>query len=156
MPVSPICHSKTQAVFNPNKLSFNDGIERIQKALSEASETRADEIVTSRDAGADKLIDLLKVDNIPDGFTKYQLPVFMKDIPGVQFFLSYGAPGIEVGHHSHDEGDGFRFIASGSIVYDGKELTAGDWMFIPKGKQYSFKVGRQGVGLCYCYSCCCA
>lgn len=59
-------------------------------------------------------------------------------------------------NHSHDEGDGFRFIVSGSILFDGRELHAGDWMFIPKGKTYSFKVGRSGVGICYCYACCCA
>jgi hypothetical protein len=58
--------------------------------------------------------------------------------------------------HSHDEGDGIRIIMSGSIIYDGHELSGGDWMFIPKGVAYDFKVGPMGAALCYCYCCCCA
>ena len=143
-------------MFTPNKLTFKQGIDRIKHALGQVKEFSVGEIVTSRDPGADKLLDLLKVDNIPGGFTKYQLPVYMLNGPGVQFFFSFGTPGTDVSEHSHDEGDGLRVITSGSIVWKGKHLTAGDWMFIPKGKPYAFKVGRQGVGMFYCYECCCA
>jgi hypothetical protein len=34
---------------------------------------------------------------------------------------------------------------SDSIIFDGRELTAGDWMHIPKGVRYSFKVGPKGA-----------
>ena len=52
-------------------------------------------------------------------------------------------PGTEVPEHSHDEGDGFRYIVSGSIIYNGQELlAAGDWMFIPKGKKIRYHGGR--------------
>jgi quercetin dioxygenase-like cupin family protein len=93
---------------------------------------------------------------IPQNKIDALLPVFMENIPGAQFFLSFGSPGSKVAEHSHEEGDGFRFITSGSILFDGKELKGGDWMFIPQGKPYSFEVGPQGVGICYCYACCCA
>lgn len=143
-------------MFKPNQLTFAEGIERIKAALEKTGASEKSRIITSRDAESGLLIDTLKVDNVPEGFVKYQLPVFMDNIPGVQFFMSIGAPGIKVGEHSHDEGDGMRFIASGSIIYEGTELTAGDWMFIPKGQRYSFDVGRQGAGMFYCYACCCA
>jgi hypothetical protein len=144
--------------FNPNKLTFAQGIERIKKAVQTEAKfaARSGKIVTSRDEGADKLMDVLRVTNIPGGFTKYQLPIFIEGGPGTQFFLSIGAPNTEVAKHSHDEGDGLRFIVSGSIIYNGKELTSGDWMFIPKGEPYSMKVGKAGVTVFYCYSCCCA
>jgi hypothetical protein len=58
--------------------------------------------------------------------------------------------------HSHNEGDGVRFIASGSIKYNGQELTTGDWMYIRAGSEYEFEVGRYGAVMCYCYCCCCA
>jgi hypothetical protein len=142
--------------FNPNRLTFAQGLERINKAVQADAKFARGKIVTSRDEGMDKLMDALRVTNIPGGFTKYQLPVFFEGGPGAQFFISVGAPNTEVSKHSHDEGDGIRFIMSGSIIYDGKELTGGDWMFIPKGQPYSMRVGRVGVIICYCYQCCCA
>ena len=44
---------------------------------------------------------------------------------------------------------------SGSIIYKGNELVAGDWMYIPQGVKYSFKVGPNGARMGYCYQCCC-
>jgi hypothetical protein len=141
--------------FNPNKCTFAQGIERIKKAIEGADGFGRRKIVTSRDPGVDKILDKLRVTNVPGGFTKYHLPVFFEGGPGAQFFISVGAPNTEVPRHSHDEGDGMRFIVAGSIVYEGKELTSGDWMFIPKGQPYSMKVGRAGVTVFYCYQCCC-
>jgi quercetin dioxygenase-like cupin family protein len=82
------------------------------------------------------------------------LPVYLAN-PS-QLFLTIAAPETAAEEHSHDEGDGIRFITSGSIIYKGMELTAGDWMFIPKGEKYSFMTGRMGANMCYCYCCCCA
>ena len=140
--------------FKPNAMTFDQGIERIKSALSKAGAGRAGEILTSRDDAMRKATKLLQVQNIPGGFTKWQLPVFM-DCRS-QLFVSVGAPGTDVPEHSHDEGDGFRYIVSGSIIYNGQELVQGDWMFIPKGKKYSIKVGERGTTMCYCYCCCCA
>ena len=149
---------QVQGKFEPNRLTFAQGIERIKKAVNTSGDQASgkDTIITSRTKGFDKVFDDLMVHNLPNGFTKYQLPVFFDGGPGSQFFISVGSPNTEVGRHSHDEGDGMRFIVSGSILYGHQELTAGDWMFIPKGVPYSFKVGRLGVQMFYCYQCCCA
>ena len=141
--------------FQPNQLTFQQGIDRINQALSVHGGAKKG-IVTSRDSGIKSLVDALKVTNIPAGFHKWQLPVAFHGGPGTQFFISTGGPNIDVPAHSHDEGDGMRIILSGSIHYNGMELVPGDWMFIPKGTAYSIKTGMLGASLIYCYQCCCA
>jgi hypothetical protein len=144
----------TQAsAFNPNQVTFDEGVHRIRRAVEKAGlDTRR--VITSRDEGARAAQKLLAVTAIPGGFTKWQLPVYLS-APS-QLFISVGAANVEVPEHSHDEGDGIRFIASGSIIYKGQELTVGDWMFVPAGERYSFTVGPFGATMCYCYCCCCA
>jgi hypothetical protein len=90
--------------------------------------------------------------DVPKGFAKWQLPFYFE---GGQFFITTAQPGSTVGEHSHDN-DAVRFILSGSIYFDGIELNVGDWMYIPKGKDYSLRVGPFGASMCYCYECCCA
>ena len=139
--------------FQPNRLTFDDCLQRINEANKKAGFTPGEKIVTSRDKVAKELLDILNVDNIPGGFNKWQLPFHLSK---AQLFISVGQPGTKVPSHSHDEGAGIRFIISGSISYEGKELNAGDWMYIPKGSKYSFEVGQFGVSMAYCYECCCA
>jgi len=139
--------------FNPNRLTFDDGLRRIEEAVKRAG-VDAQTILTSRDETVSEALELLRVENVPDGFVKWQLPVALRCES--QLFVTAAEPGISVPRHSHDEGDGVRFIAGGSIVYEGQELTAGDWMYIPAGREYSFEVGRYGALMCYCYCCCCA
>jgi hypothetical protein len=139
--------------FNPNRLSFEAGLNRIRAVVGDEY-TKGAAIVTSRDDGMNTVTERLRTDNVPNGFSKWQLPVFLNG-PS-QFFMSYAAPDLEVPIHSHDLGDGLRVILSGSIEYNGRELGPGDWMFIPKGLPYEFKVGPKGAGMCYCYECCCA
>ncbi len=134
-------------------ISFKKGEEKIKEALNQSKMDFQSKIFTSRDAESVELCNLLKVDNIPAGFKKWQLPIVLGPS---QLFISIGAADAEVPEHSHDEGDGIRFIMSGSIIYNGKELNAGDWMYIPKGKRYSMKVGPFGATMCYCYCCSCA
>jgi len=141
--------------FSPNRCTFQEGIDRVKAAVQQAG-FHTEGIVTSRDPKAAALLSDLAVSNVPGGFTKYQLPVYFDGGPGSQFYLTVGSPNQKVPSHSHDEGDGIRLIVSGSIVYDGKVLNAGDWMFIPKGKPYAFEVGPLGVQMFYCYQCCCA
>jgi hypothetical protein len=139
--------------FDPNRLTFEQGIERIQEAVGRSG-LNVEGIVTSRDDAAVELQRLLAVDNVPDGFRKWQLPVYLKE-PS-QLFVTVAEPGAKATPHSHDEGDGIRFIVGGSILYEGRELTAGDWMFVPAGARYDFEVGPLGAVMCYCYCCCCA
>ena len=141
--------------FNPNKFSFEEGIKRVDEALQSIEFDMNAQIFTSRDEVAHALTRNLLTDNIPDGFHKWQLPLYFQE-PGAQIFFSVSGPGVSVDEHSHDEGPGLRIIISGSINYKGQELSSGDWMYIPAGKPYSFDVGDLGVVMCYCYQCCCA
>ncbi len=135
-------------------LSFEQGAGRVRKALAEVGIESIDQsIFTSKDSKSLGLDRTLQVDNIPGGFKKWQLPVVLDR---AQMFISSAAPGAKVPAHIHKEGAGVRFIMSGSIVYEGNELTAGDWMYIPEGMPYSFEVGELGATMCYCYACCCA
>ncbi|PED02911.1 hypothetical protein CN423_19295 [Bacillus cereus] len=138
--------------FQPVHSTYDEGINRVKKALEQVGIELGSRILTSRDADVVKACNLLAVDELPKGFTKWQLPFFVE---GGQFFITTAEPGASVGEHTHPA-DGVRFIIAGSINYDGIELNAGDWMFIPKEKSYSFRVGPLGASMCYCYECCCA
>lgn len=139
--------------FNPNQITFAEGLDRIDRGVRKAKVKIEGRVLTSRDEDVRRATRLLQVDNVPEGVQKWQLPVHL-DAPA-QLFISTAAANTKVPSHSHRDGDGLRFIISGSIVYKGVELTAGDWMFIPKGKTYSFDVGKLGATMGYCYCCCC-
>ncbi|MEP3476420.1 MAG: cupin domain-containing protein [Hyphomicrobiales bacterium] len=140
--------------FNPNQSTIKECISELYEVqkINNIDTTR---IITSRDHGMKQLsLETLSVENIPQGFVKTRLPVFFET--PTTLYISTGAPGVKVPSHSHDEGDGIRIMISGSIHYGEKELTQGDWMFIPAGVPYEFEVGNQGATMCYCYGCCCA
>lgn len=143
----------TTEKFNPNRLSFEEGLKRIEEAV-EAAGIDSDGVLTSRDKAVASALDALRVHNVPDGFMKWQLPVALRCES--QMFVTVAQPGAEVPLHTHDDGPGVRFIAGGSITYEGVELTPGDWMYIPQGREYSYDVGPYGAIMCYCYCCCCA
>jgi hypothetical protein len=140
--------------FDPNQVTFDEGVERIRRAVREAGLRVGDRVLTSRDKDVKQAQAMLGVSAVPGGFRKSQLPVYLSN-PS-QLFITIAEPNAEVPEHSHNEGDGIRFIAGGSIHYEGKELGPGDWMFIPAGTSYSFRVGANGAIMCYCYCCCCA
>lgn len=142
------------AKFDPNVSTLAQCLERIRAVREKTGVGKSGGIYTSRDGEVVKAIGQLQVDNVPPGFNKWMLP-FATDGPAT-FYLSFGSPNTEVPEHSHEEGDGIRIILSGSIEYGGKTLGAGDWMYLPAGTRYSFRVGPMGVGMCYCYRCCCA
>jgi hypothetical protein len=140
--------------FDPNQITFDEGLTRIQRGVKKAKVKLDGRVLTSRDEDVRKATLLLQVDNVPDGVRKWQLPISL-NAPS-QLFISTAAANTKVPAHSHRDGDGIRFIIAGSIIYKGVELTAGDWMFIPKGKGYSFDVGAHGATMGYCYCCSCA
>jgi quercetin dioxygenase-like cupin family protein len=144
----------TTTTFDPNRAGVEACLARVQDALDAQGRRLNDGIVTSRDDDSRALRAALAIENVPDGFRKYQLPVVLHERSFM--FITSAEADAESPAHSHDEGDGIRFIAGGSILYEGQELVAGDWMFIPKGHSYSFKAGPQGALMCYCYCCCCA
>jgi hypothetical protein len=140
--------------FDPNQATFEQGLERIRRAAERTGLDQSSSIIISRDENAREAQQLLETDLVPDGFIKWQLPVYLGK-PS-QLFITVAQANAEAPEHSHDQGDGIRFIAGGSIFYNDIELTAGDWMFIPAGQRYSFKAGQFGALMCYCYCCCCA
>jgi hypothetical protein len=140
-------------------VSFQEGVERIEKALKTVgapTSLSADgaPVVTSRDAVAKRMKETLKISGQPGEYEKWQLPVYGLG-EGAQFFITVAQPGTKIDEHAHPNGAALRFVASGSIIYAGQELTQSDWMFIPKNTRYSFDVGPLGAVLCYCYCCCC-
>jgi len=130
---------------------FEESLKRIRAAAQKVG-IQLNRVITSQDDQAVEAQKLLIVTGLPRGFTEWQLPVWL-DRPS-ELFITLAAPNTAVPEHSHDAGDGIRFIAGGSIIYDGRELTAGDWLYIPAGVKYSFKVGPLGATMCYCYCCC--
>jgi len=143
-----------QADFAADHLSFDEGLRRLNELTRHAGFSAERRIVTSRDKDVVALRGALRVSSVPSGFHKWQLPVILSE-PS-QLYLTVGEPNASVPEHSHPEGDGIRFIVSGSIHYGEHELHAGDWMFIPAGVPYSMRVGDLGAVMCYCYCCCCA
>lgn len=140
--------------FNPNESTIASCIIQLRE-MNAKHGIDMKKILTSKDPIMKKLARTeLAVKNIPDGFVKTRLPVFFEK--ETTLYISSGAPGTKVPKHSHDEGDGIRFMISGSIHYGDMELSAGDWMFVPAGVPYEFEVGPMGATMCYCYSCCCA
>ena len=140
--------------FNPKHLSFEEGKTRTLELMKKYN-VDLGKIITSQDSTIRALQKELVVGErgVPQGFVKWQLPFFFP--AGCLNYFSYGAPNATVGEHSHDEGQQLRIIMTGSINYKGKVLAQGDWMYVPAGMKYSFDVGPQGVGMFYCYQCCC-
>jgi quercetin dioxygenase-like cupin family protein len=120
------------------------GVKRVKDALRKGGVRGGRRILTSRDAGMDSLRADLQRGKMPKGFQSWQLPVVLGPDQNMFAFMSVGAPGAEVPEHSHSL-DLFRVIISGSVFYKGKELTAGDWMFVPGGSSYGLKAGQHGV-----------
>jgi hypothetical protein len=132
--------------FTPEELTFEQGIQRIRTALKKAGLDLENSIVTSRDPSAQSLRKQLKMKNLPKGSEMWQLPVVLNHS---LLFLSVMAPNAKMTRHRHEQGPVFRLVISGSIIYDGKELTVGDWMYVPKGKSYSFEAGPLGAAVFY-------
>jgi redox-sensitive bicupin YhaK (pirin superfamily) len=105
--------------------------EFVDQAISSIGMEMRAQILTSRDSRSRQLRDQLETKNVPGGFRKWQLPVYLSE-PSY-LFITVAEPGARSTEHSHDDGDGIRFIISGSINYADQELTARDWMFIRQG-----------------------
>jgi quercetin dioxygenase-like cupin family protein len=72
---------------------------------------------------------------MPPGILSWQLPIELDE--RTFLFMTVAQPGAVVPSHSHKR-DLFRIVISGSIILDNVELKAGDWMFVPKGTEYSY------------------
>ena len=139
--------------FQPNDSSFEDGLLVIEEAYKKVGFIPDGKIMTSKDEIAEKLKSALYGVKTPDGFDKWMLPF---SLPGATFFVTVGQPFAIVPPHAHKKGSGVKFIVSGSILYGNKELTSGDWMYVPQGAEYSFNVGPAGVTIISGYKDCCS
>lgn len=144
------------AKFTPNDsvIKADTGRARIKAALEEHSKKHPDHfsgVITSRDPGVNDLLHDLRREDMLPGVEQWQLPVKLEG-PGVLFFLTVVQPGAIVPTHHHER-DLFRVIVSGSIIlHDGRELKATDWMYVPRGVEYSFRGGLNPGAITYhCY-----
>ena len=111
------------------------GAQRVAAALKKQGIVIKDQVITSRDEGMDDVLFELRRPDMPPGIQSWQLPVILDKSTFV--FLTVAEPGAIVPTHKHSR-NLFRVVISGSIITDGKELKSGDWMFVPKGKEYSY------------------
>ena len=62
-------------------------------------------------------------------------------------WLARIAPDTKIPHHTHDleKLADYKLVISGSIFGNGRELTAGDWIWASAGESYNFTAGEQGA-----------
>jgi hypothetical protein len=115
------------------------GIDQINDALKKFGfDTDRDRILTSRDPRMDQVRNALMRQNMPPGWQSWQVPAYLASKYSF-FFLQVAQPGAVLPEHGH-EVDQFRMVLSGGVIYNGVELKSGDWMFIPKGKEYGLSI----------------
>jgi mannose-6-phosphate isomerase-like protein (cupin superfamily) len=114
------------------------GAKRVRDALKKHGVNVTGRVSTSRDKGMHEVRHELLRTDMPPGFKQWQLPVLTDG--GAFVFLTVAEPGAVVPKHSHKR-NLFRIVLSGSIIHDGVELKTGDWMWVPKGKPYSYSAG---------------
>jgi quercetin dioxygenase-like cupin family protein len=129
------------------------GVLRVKKACKDLGVTFGKKIVTSRDRSMPALLEKLRRTTLPPGFEQWQLPIILGggNRP-VMFFVTVGSPNAKLPHHRHRNDSLFRIVLSGSITYNGIELTSGDWMYVPTGQPYSFKAGKSGCVIMHTYN----
>ena len=130
---------------------INEAREHVEEVKRRAADGgRA--IVTSRDPDMNEYLFKLRRGGSHGDYEQWQLPVEFTSQGRVYFFLTVVQPGGVVQQHKHDR-DLFRVVVSGSIILkDGRELKAGDWMFVPGGVEYSFRGSlNPGAIIYHCY-----
>lgn len=110
------------------------GVRRIREVLRKHG-FREGQILTSRDKGMEGVLDELKRNHLPPGIQQWQLPVA---IDGTFAFHTVAEADAVIPEHSH-RANLFRVVVSGTAIYRDVELSAGDWMLVPKGRRYSLK-----------------
>jgi len=115
------------------------------------------DIITSRDRAAIDARNIVSSEGgvkQVEGFSRLRLPFFLEG-EGVNFYMSTAVAHTIVEKHAHNHGPVVRFILEGSIMFNRKEYVTGDWIYIPKNIEYSFKVGERGASFILGYQCCC-
>jgi hypothetical protein len=139
--------------FDPKlRKPFSDCVQSVDDALKAVghSHPRGQRILTSRDRDGAQLRAALDCTNVPQGFSKWQLPYIMSGESAS--FIAVASAGAKVPSHEH-EGESDIIVLSGSINLNGQELTSGDWAFIPADIPYSYETGAMGAALARKYRC---
>jgi len=118
-------------------------LDKVKEILHNLS-SNEEKIVTSRDPAAKGLRDKLRTDTAAKGWEQWYLPIVLNGRE-MMWFIIVGHPNAVLPLHNHPNDALFRLIVSGEIIYDGKELGLGDWMYVPKGKHYTLQAGPHGV-----------
>jgi len=118
---------------NDTVIEGRTGAQRIAAALKQR--VSKEKVITSRDEGMDDVLYELRRQDMPPGILSWQLPIILENTTFA--FLTVAEPGAIVPTHRHSR-NLFRIVISGSIITDGKELKSGDWMYVPKGTEYSY------------------
>lgn len=112
------------------------GVHTVKKALQDNGVDDR-KIYTSKDAAVlAALGDPNLARALPNGFEQTMVPVVLHN--RVVVFVTTGPSGQSVPSHSH-KADLFRVITSGTAIYNGIRLSAGDWMYVPAGETYSLE-----------------
>jgi len=127
-----------------------DAGENIGLPVTETFVTSRDPKVTSATAS---LPHLMQYTETGEGITHTFFP-FAPRMPATpnkdgRFFawLAHIAPGANVPGHIHEleRLADYKLVINGSITSNGRELTAGDWLWAPAGTAYNFTVGDRGA-----------
>jgi hypothetical protein len=100
------------------------------------------QVVSSLDTETALLMQRLPLETpFGEAIQKYELPI---DMLPLRVAKTIFLPGSHVKSHTHPPhsveapGGGLRIIASGSIEFENRKYSAGDWFFVPNGRAYEF------------------
>ena len=121
------------------------GVRRVKAVWEKYRNNLTGRIFHSREPLIKEMVEELQRDTLPTGFKQWQLPIVL-GLNGdpVLGFITVGEPNAKIPRHRHEKDSLFRIVISGSVFFGDVELTAGDWMFVPKGKAYSLTAGPLG------------
>jgi quercetin dioxygenase-like cupin family protein len=131
----------------------NPGVQKVRQVLRRHGHRDiGDRVLTSQDNDMRAILDdLSRTAGMPPGFQQWQLPLGVGDNHTVLAFMTEADAGAVLPAHSH-EADLFRVVVSGSLEFNGVRLSAGDWMFIPRGTTYQYTAApNPGVRTLHCY-----
>lgn len=145
----------TRLEWEPDESLFDrvDGVAKgilLVKETLKAAGLDTGRIITSKNPSLRMVRDRLRTSLMPRGFEQHQLPILLSGEDAL-CFITTGQPSAQFPEHCHSQNDGLRVVISGSITYQGTKLTAGDWMYVPKGASYSFATGEAGCTLFHSY-----
>jgi hypothetical protein len=128
--------------WEPDDSILETGHDAIREATGVSAE---EEIITSRDPGRRPLPGR----RMPPGIHQNLLPV---TLPGkILAFQSKFDPNVELPSHAHPKAAIFRLVVEGTLFHGATELKAGDWMYVPPGKEYELRTGAEPCRVWHMY-----